>query len=71
MFSADRISSARREAFGRVNRVVPDAKLRTTAFAFARSLAEGAALAFAGMKDNPDHATSSDFLTSLNREASP
>ena len=69
MFTAERISSARCEALGLVNRVVPDAELRATAFAFARSLAEGPALAFAGMKNNLDHATTSDFLSSLDQEA--
>jgi enoyl-CoA hydratase/carnithine racemase len=69
MFTSERITAARCEALGLVNRVVPDAELRTTAFAFAKSLAEGPALAFAGMKDNLDHATTSDFLSSLDREA--
>jgi enoyl-CoA hydratase/carnithine racemase len=69
LFTSERLSASRCEALGLVNRVVPDAELRETAFSLAASLAEGPALAFHGMKDNLDQATTSDFLTSLDQEA--
>ena len=49
--------------------VVPDAELRGTAFALAKSLAEGPSIALARMKDNLDHAVTSDFLDSMDQEA--
>jgi enoyl-CoA hydratase/carnithine racemase len=69
LFTSERLSASRCEALGLVNRVVPDAELRETAFSLAESLAAGPALAFHGMKDNLDQATTSDFLTSLDQEA--
>src|SRR6476661_282695 len=56
MFLSERVDAQRAEALGLVNRVVPDAELRQTAFALAASLAEGPAIAFGHMKDNLDHA---------------
>ena len=56
-------------ALGIVTRVVPDAELATTAFVLAKSLAEGPSIALAYMKDNLDHAVTSDFLQSLDQEA--
>jgi enoyl-CoA hydratase/carnithine racemase len=69
MFLADRVDARRCEALGLVNRVVADADLRSEAFALAKRLANGPTEAFAGMKDNLDLAATSDFLTSLDHEA--
>jgi enoyl-CoA hydratase/carnithine racemase len=69
MFLSERIDARRCEALGLVNRVVPDAELRETAFALAKSLAEGPSIALAYIKDNLDHALASDFLDSMDQEA--
>jgi enoyl-CoA hydratase/carnithine racemase len=69
MFLSERIDARRCETLGLVNRVVPDADLRETAFALAKSLAEGPSIALALMKDNLDHAITSDFLDSMDQEA--
>lgn len=50
------------------NRVVPEPDLQSEAFALAKWLANGPSQAFAGIKDNLDHALTSDFLTSLDHE---
>jgi enoyl-CoA hydratase/carnithine racemase len=69
MFLSERIDARRCEALGLVNRVVPDADLREAAFALAKLLAEGPSVALARIKDNLDHAVSSDFLVSMDQEA--
>jgi enoyl-CoA hydratase/carnithine racemase len=69
MFLSERIDARRCETLGLVNRVVPDADLRESAFALAKSLAEGPSIALAFMKDNLDHAVTSDFLDSMDQEA--
>ncbi|MBN8980852.1 MAG: enoyl-CoA hydratase [Rhizobiales bacterium] len=69
MFLSEKIDARRCESLGLVNRVVPDDKLRDKAFALAKSLAEGPAVALKAMKDNLDDALEVDFLTSLDREA--
>jgi enoyl-CoA hydratase/carnithine racemase len=69
MFLSERIDARRCEALGLVNRVVADAELRDVAFALARSLAEGPSQAFAGMKNNLDHALTADLLDSMDQEA--
>ncbi|MEA2796776.1 MAG: hypothetical protein QOI87_4156 [Bradyrhizobium sp.] len=69
MFLSEQIDARRCEALGLVNRVVPDADLRETAFALAKSLAEGPSIALAFMKDNLDRAVTSDFLDSMDQEA--
>jgi enoyl-CoA hydratase/carnithine racemase len=69
MFTADKIDARRCEALGLVNRVVADAELREVAFDLAVKFARGPASAFALMKDNLDEALTSDFLTSLDNEA--
>ncbi len=69
MFLSERIDARRGEALGLINRVVPDAELRDTAFALAKSLAEGPSIALARMKDNLDHAVTSGFLDSMDQEA--
>jgi enoyl-CoA hydratase/carnithine racemase len=43
--------------------------LREAAFALAKSLAEGPSIALACIKDNLDHAVTSEFLDSLDLEA--
>jgi enoyl-CoA hydratase/carnithine racemase len=69
MFLSERIDARRCEALGLVNRVVPDAELLEIAFVVARSLADGPSIALAYMKDNLDHAVTSDFLDSMDQEA--
>jgi len=69
MFLSERIDARRCEALGLVNRVVPDAELRDTAFALGTSLAEGPSIALAYMKDNLDHAVTSNLLDSMDQEA--
>jgi len=69
MFLSERIDARRCETLGLVNRVVPDAELRETAFALAKSLAEGPSIALARIKDNLDHAVNADFLESMDQEA--
>jgi enoyl-CoA hydratase/carnithine racemase len=69
LFLSERLDARRCEQPGLVNRVVPDAALHEAAFDMARSLAQGPAIAFGFMKDNLDHALTSDFLSSLDHEA--
>jgi enoyl-CoA hydratase/carnithine racemase len=69
MFLSERIDARRAESLGLVNRVVPDAELRDTAFALAKTLAEGPSIALASIKDNLDHAVTSDLLDSMDQEA--
>src|SRR4030081_707039 len=69
MFTGDKVDAARCEAIGLVNRVVPDGKLQTEAFALAKSLAQGPRLALRYMKDNLDEALQFDFETARDHEA--
>src|SRR4051794_14749484 len=69
MFLSERIDARQCETLGLVNRVVSDADLRETAFALAKSLAEGPLVALAYMKDNLDRAVTSDFLDSMDQES--
>jgi enoyl-CoA hydratase/carnithine racemase len=69
MFTSEKVDAARCAAIGLVNRVVPDAKLRDEAFALAKSMAEGPAIALRYMKDNLDEALSFDFPTARDHEA--
>src|SRR3982751_212421 len=69
MFTCDRVDAARCEAIGLVNRVVPDDRLQAEAFALAKSMAEGPALALRYMKDNLDEALLFDFATARDHEA--
>ena len=69
MFLSERIDVHRCESLGLVNRVVADAELSDVAFALARFLAGGPLQAFAGMKDNLDHALAADLLESMDKEA--
>jgi 2-(1,2-epoxy-1,2-dihydrophenyl)acetyl-CoA isomerase len=69
MFLSERIDARRCEILGLVNQVVPDTELRDVAFALARTLAQGPSQAFAGMKDNLDHALGMTLLDSMDQEA--
>src|ERR1700753_764132 len=69
MFTAEKVDAARCEAIGLVNRVVPDDKLQTEAFALAKSMADGPTLALRYMKDNLDEALQFDFATARDHEA--
>lgn len=69
MFGGARVGAQRAEAIGLVNQVVPDAELASTAFVFARALANGPTLALRLMKDNLDDALRVDFDTALQLEA--
>jgi enoyl-CoA hydratase/carnithine racemase len=69
MFTADKVDAARCVAIGLFNRVVPDDKLQSEAFAVAKSIASGPTLALRAMKDNLDEALSCDFDTARDHEA--
>ena len=69
MFTTERVDAARCEAIGLVNRVVRDEKLQEEAFALAKSLAGGPALALRYMKDNLDEALQFDYATARDHEA--
>src|SRR5215471_12032249 len=69
MFLSERIDARRCEAIGLINRVVPDAELRETAFSIAKQLAEGPTFALGRIKDNLDFALAVDLLESMDREA--
>jgi enoyl-CoA hydratase/carnithine racemase len=69
MFTAERVDAERCERIGLVNRVVDDASLQAEAFALAKSIAEGPALALRAMKENLDEAPHIDYGTALHRES--
>jgi enoyl-CoA hydratase/carnithine racemase len=69
MFLGERVDARRCEALGLVNRIVPDADLRSEAFNLAKTLANGPGAALAAIKDNLDRALTVDFLASLDQEA--
>ena len=69
MYLGERIGAAQAQALGLINRVVPDADLRTEAFALAARLANGPTGAYTAMKDNLDFALSSSLLDALDHEA--
>jgi len=69
MFTSDRVDAQRAERIGLFNRIVDDASLQDEAFALARTLAQGAAVALRHMKDNLDEAMHIDFDTALRHEA--
>lgn len=68
-FSSERVDSARCEALGIVNRVVPDDRLGAEAMDWARRLASGPTATFAYMKANLDRALREDLPTCLAGEA--
>ncbi|WP_027577836.1 enoyl-CoA hydratase-related protein [Bradyrhizobium sp. Ai1a-2] len=69
MFLSERLDAKRCEAFGLVNRVVPDDQLRSAALELAKQLADGPPIALGYIKDNLDHALTSDLLSSMDLEA--
>jgi enoyl-CoA hydratase/carnithine racemase len=69
MFLSERLDARRCEAFGLVNRVVPDDQLRSVALELAKQLADGPPVALGYIKDNLDHALTSDLLISMDLEA--
>ena len=69
MFTSDKVDSARAERIGLFNRVVPDGRLHEEAFALAKQMADGPAIALRSMKDNLDDALLIDHPTALDREA--
>ena len=69
LFLSERLDARRCEAIGLINRVVPDAELRETAFSIAKQLAEGPTFALGRIKDNLDFALAADLLESMDREA--
>jgi enoyl-CoA hydratase/carnithine racemase len=69
MFLSERLDARRCEAFGLVNRVVPDDQLRSSALELAKQLADGPPIALGYIKDNLDHALTSDLLSSMDLEA--
>ena len=70
MFTGERIDAHRCESIGLVNQVVPDDDLQTTAQTMAKSFADGPRTALKLMKENLDLAIQTDFLNSLDHEAS-
>ena len=69
MFTSERVTAARCEAIGLVNRVVSDEKLQEEALALAKTMAEGPTIALRYMKDNLDEALMFDFATARDHEA--
>ncbi|WP_454618192.1 enoyl-CoA hydratase-related protein [Bradyrhizobium cenepequi] len=69
MFLSERLDARRCEALGLVNRVVPDDQFRSAALELAKQLADGPPIALGYIKDNLDHALTSDLLTSMDLEA--
>ena len=63
------VDAARAERIGLFNRVVADDQLHAEAFALARAMADGPAVALRHMKDNLDEAMHIDFDTALQHEA--
>ena len=69
MLTTERVDSARAERIGLFNSVVDDANLREEAFALARSIAQGPAVALRLMKENLDEARDIDHDTAVVHEA--
>jgi enoyl-CoA hydratase/carnithine racemase len=69
MLLTEKVDAQRCASLGIFNRVVPDARLRDDAFALARQLAHGPALAQALIKDNVDDAATLAFAAALDQEA--
>lgn len=69
MLLSEKVDAARCLAMGVFNRVVPDTALQAEAFALARQLAHGPALAQALIKDNLDDAATLPFEAVLDNEA--
>ena len=69
MLLSEKVDATRCLGMGIFNRVVADADLQTQAFALARQLAHGPALAQALIKDNLDDSSTVGFDTALDNEA--
>jgi enoyl-CoA hydratase/carnithine racemase len=69
MLTNERVSAERGAQLGLFNRVVDEAALHTEAFALAKALAEGPAIAIGYMKDNLDEALSVTHAEAIDREA--
>lgn len=69
MLLSEKVDAMRCLAMGIVNRVVPDADLQAEAWALARQLAHGPALAQALIKDNLDDSATVGFEAALDNEA--
>jgi enoyl-CoA hydratase/carnithine racemase len=69
MLTNERIGAERGAQIGLFNRVVDDAVLQTEAFALAKSLAQGPAVAIGYMKDNLDEALDITHAEAIDREA--
>lgn len=69
MFTSERVNADRAERIGLFNRVVPDERLREEAFALARTMASGPAMALRFMKDNLDEAAQITHDQALHQEA--
>jgi enoyl-CoA hydratase/carnithine racemase len=69
IFTGRRVEANEAERIGLLNRITSREALATTAFEFARDLANGPAATLSLMKDNLDFALTHDFLESLDREA--
>ncbi len=69
MLLSEKVDATRCLGMGIFNRVVPDADLQAQAFALARQLAHGPALAQALIKDNLDDSATVGFDTALDNEA--
>ncbi len=69
MLLGEKVDAQRCASLGLFNRVVPDARLQDEAFALARQLAHGPALAQALIKDNLDDAATLPFAAALDLEA--
>lgn len=69
MLTAERVDARRAAEIGLFNRVVADAQLQTDAFALARTLAQGPAVALGYIKDNLDDAFDIAHTEAIDREA--
>jgi 2-(1,2-epoxy-1,2-dihydrophenyl)acetyl-CoA isomerase len=66
---AEILSAEQAAALGLVNRVLPEASFAAEVAAIARRIAHGPLVSYRYMKQNVNHAMSSDFHSSLQREA--
>jgi enoyl-CoA hydratase/carnithine racemase len=68
-FLSEMLDAQQASALGLVNRVLPEADFATEVSAIARRIAHGPLVSYRYMKQNVNHALSSDFASSLQREA--
>lgn len=69
LLTADRVDARRAQEIGIVHRVVEDGRLAEEAFALARQLAEGPAVALGYIKDNLDAALDQTHAEAIDHEA--